>query len=137
MFIEKEVDVKQITLSVLVLDWMGFEIDGIAETENEAVPCKRDNYWEPIIDVEVGTILNWKKGVVAAVMCKILQLNFKIIDSLGETLLCKEGIGKDGKPIQIPDTLSPGNSGWDSYIILDINEEGKIEDWNFNINDFV
>lgn len=36
----------------------------------------------------------------------------------------------------VPDTLCPKESGYGDYIIMDIDENGMISDWNFEIKDF-
>lgn len=60
-------------------------------------------------------------------------LNKKIrdlVDENGNILLHAE----DG---YVPDTLCPAESGHGDYIIMNIDENGQIEDWEFNVEDFV
>ena len=37
----------------------------------------------------------------------------------------------------MPSTLSPKEPGYGDYIIMDIDENGIIQDWDFNIDDFI
>ena len=36
----------------------------------------------------------------------------------------------------VPDTLCPKEKGYGDYIVMDIDENGMIEDWDFDIDDF-
>ena len=37
----------------------------------------------------------------------------------------------------VPKTLSPKENGYGDYIIMDIDSEGKINNWKFDIDDFI
>ncbi len=36
----------------------------------------------------------------------------------------------------VPETMCPVGNGYGDYIIMNVFEDGTIENWNFNIDDF-
>lgn len=108
-------------------------INGVDDPENPTpenpakrpflVPSNRfegDWRWQPEIEVETGTILNWPKGMVARIYDKPCDDCNIFVD--GENL-------NDGE--YVPKFLSPGGEGFGDYIIMDIDGNGKINKWNY------
>jgi hypothetical protein len=129
--IEKEVEVKTLQVKAGVRYWVDSEINGEPDTENgENVPCKNGELWTPEIEIETGKILNWKQGVKAEIRYKICDCcGWELKDEKGEVVLSAE----DG---YVPSTLCPKESGYGDYIIMDIDENGIIADWDFDIDNF-
>lgn len=130
--IEKEVDLIHLVVKAEVRYWEDSEINGESDTENgDNVPCKFGNIWTPHIEIDSGRILNWNKGTKAEIHYKVADCcGWYIVGNDGETALSAE----DG---YVPDTLCPKESGYGDYIIMDIDEDGFIQDWKFNIDDFM
>jgi hypothetical protein len=128
---EKEVEVKTLQVLAGVRYWVDSQINGEDDTENgELVPCKFGELWKPEIEIETGKILNWKEGVKAEIHYKVCDCcGWELKDEKGEVVLSAE----DG---YVPDSLSPKEAGYGDYIIMDIDENGIIKDWNFDISDF-
>lgn len=128
---EKEVEIKTLQVLAGVRYWVDSQINGEDDTENgELVPCKVGELWRPEIEIETGKILNWKQGVKAEIHYKVCDCcGWELKDENGEVVLSAE----DG---YVPDTLSPKESGYGDYIIMDIDENGIIKDWCFNVSDF-
>jgi len=129
--VKKEVDIKTIIVKAGVRYWEDTEINGEADTEDgQNIPCKNGDTWELKIDIETGQILNWKQGVEADVHYKVCdQCSWELKDENGETVLSKEDD-------YVPKTLCPKEAGYGDYIIMDINENGMIADWKFDIENF-
>lgn len=119
--------------------WEDSEINGIRDNNiPPAMPCteraKRlatnifsDHYrWKPIIDVETGIIINWKKGVTASVHYKVCD-DCMIAYKKGDELLCN-----NDDYLYVPPFLSPKEEGYGDYIIMDIDENGQISNWKPN-----
>ena len=128
----KEVDIKTLLVKAEVRYWDDSEVDGKSDTENgDNMPCKIGEIWSPEIDIETGVILNWKKGKTANIHYKVCDLcGFELKDTKGNTILKEE----DG---YVPETLSPKERGYGDYIIMDIDSNGKIDNWRFDIDDFL
>lgn len=129
--LEKEVDFKVLNVKANVRYWNDSEVNGEADTENgDNIPCKIGDLWCPEIDIETGKILNWKEGVSAEIHYKVVDgLAYEIKDDSGNVVLSAE----DG---YVPNTLSPKEIGYGDYIIMDIDESGQIQDWEFDPCDF-
>lgn len=127
--IEKEVEVKTLCVSAGVRYWEDSEVNGESDTEEgEAIPCKVDKCWCPEIDVNTGIILNWTQGVTASIHYKVCDAGTYILRDAEGNQLCEA----DG---YVPDCLCPKEEGYGDYIIMDIDKDGKIQDWEFGQKD--
>ena len=77
--------------------------------------------WTPEINLENGTIVGWPKGTKANVYYKPVDDCAIYVDG--------EDWNEGG---YVPDFLSPKDEGYGYYIIMDIDENGKIENWDPN-----
>jgi len=129
--VEKEVELKYLQVKAGVRYWEDTEVNGESDKENgENIPCKNGSLWMPLIDIETGKIINWKKGVKAEVHYKVCDcLAYELQNENSEIILSED----DG---YVPNTLCPKESGYGDYIIMDISENGIISNWNFDFNDF-
>ena len=129
--VKKEVEVKYLQVKACVRYWEDTEVNGESDTENgENIPCKAGNLWMPLIDIEEGKITNWKQGVKADVHYKVCDCcGWDLLDENREIVLSED----DG---YVPNTLCPKESGYGDYIIMDIDEDGFILDWDFEFEDF-
>ena len=137
--IEKEFELKTLQVKAGVRYWVDSVINGVEYSDDSpeddvnskaATPCVNGELWMPEIEIETGKILNWKQGVTAEIHYKVCdQCGWELKDEKGEVVLSEE----DG---YVPDTLCPKDRGYGDYIIMDIDENGVIADWQFDINDF-
>ena len=124
--VEKEFEVVTILVEANVRYWEDSSIDGIDDTDGSLMPCRKGDAWCPIIDIETGVILNWEIG-------KTAEVHYKVCDDGGYWLLNKHG-DKIAKLVDyyVPKFLDTVGDGFGDYIILNIEKNGKIKDWNFN-----
>jgi hypothetical protein len=129
--VEKEVDLKLLVVKAEPRYWEDSEVNGEDDTENgDNIPCKNGNLWSPEIEIETGKILNWPQGVKASIHYKVCDCcGWELLDENKQVVLS----AKDG---YVPSTLYPKENGYGDYIIMDIDENGQIDNWEFNINDF-
>ena len=129
--IEKEVDVKTLKVNAKVRYWEDTSVNGIEDSDGNLIPCRNGDNWSPIIDVDSGIITNWRKGTSA-------DIHYKVCDCCAWELYDDDDnfvVGEnDG---YVPKTLSPADSGYGDYIIMKVDVDGVIQDWSFNIDDFL
>ena len=127
-----EVEVKTLVVKAEVRYWEDSEINGESDNENgNNIPCKNGDIWNPEIDIETGVIINWEQGKTANIHYKVCDLcGFELKDENGNIVHKEE----DG---YVPETLAPKERGYGDYIIMDIDSDGKIDKWKFDIDDFV
>jgi hypothetical protein len=119
----EENDIKYLMVSAGVRHWEDAMVDGIEDTYGKLIPCRKGDYWCPIIDIETGIITNWKKGVVARVHYKVCDDgDYLITNSSNETIL--QSINN-----YVPKILDLTLESYGDYIILEIDGEGKIKNW--------
>lgn len=83
----------------------------------------------PEIDIDTGIITNWIKGVTADVHFKVCDSgSYYVKDAEGNVVLSREDE-------YVPNCLIPGKYG--DYIIMTIDENGKIAEWNPSLDDFM
>lgn len=130
--IEREVEVATLQVKADVRYWNDTKVNGEPDTDDgQNIPCKQGDLWMPEIDIETGKILNWKQGVTA-------NVHYNVCDGCGWELKSPEGeILMSVEDGYVPsDTLCPKGGGYCDYIIMDIDENGQIADWEFKIEDF-
>lgn len=112
--------------------WEDTEVNGVKDEHGRLIPCrfKGSNYWRPMIRLEDGYIVNWVPGTSAKIHYKVCDAG---IYTLYETIL--------GKPIKqidgyVPKILSPGGDGYGDYVIMNVDENGYIENWEVVLDEF-
>lgn len=97
------------------------------------VPCVQEINGEFVwcldIDADSGVILNWPKGNTADVhykVCDCCEIDVIIDD--------KKIFDNETEPYcgYVPDCLCPCGGGFGDYMIMHIDENGKIADWSVN-----
>ena len=120
---KKEVEVKTLIVDAGVRYWEDATVDGVEDEQGDLIPCREGERWKPIIDIETGVITNWKQGVKANVHYKVCDDGiYHLADEQGNILLTKE--------YYVPKILDLDGESFGDYIILNIDENGKIADWN-------
>lgn len=92
----------------------------------EKIPLKSGACWQLTIDAETGIIKDWTPGMRA-------EVHYKVCDQF--SALFKDAEGKIVVEIEdeyVPDFMCPKEEGYGDYIIMKINGDGKIEDWEFS-----
>lgn len=124
-------DATTILVNANVRYWDDGEINGVDDHPTmPTMPCAvkgEDGYrWMPIIDIETGQIRNWRKGTTAEIYYKVCdEFECRIIDEKGgERCLIKDYEG------YVPEFMCPKDRGYGDYIIMDIDENGYIQDWD-------
>lgn len=122
--IEKEVELSEMEVQAAVRYWDDAAINGEDYPESgEGFPCKEGDCWHIVIDIETGRILNWPIGNNANVNFKVCDCcRYSITDQTGQIVISHDGY--------VPDVLSPGGEGYGDYIIMEIDEDGIIQNWN-------
>lgn len=122
--IKKEVEVKTCLVKAEVMYWEDGTVNGIKDEDGDLIPCRIGDEWCPEIDIDNGKILNWKQGIKADVHYQICDSgSYYLKDHYGNIILSIEDN-------YVPNKLIPGYFG--DYIIMDINENGFITNWNKN-----
>ena len=126
------VDFTILKLYAGVRSWHYTKVNNVNDTTNgDNIPCKEGKLWCPIINIDTGIIVNWKKGITASIHYKVNnRLRYEVIDRNGNI------VASDNKSF-VSKTLCAGASSYEDDIIMEIDENGLIKDWEFNVSDFV
>jgi hypothetical protein len=128
VLIEKEVDLKILSVRAHARYWEDGTVNGEPDVEGK-IPCRDGECWCPEIDIETGKILNWQQGVTTSIHYKVCDSgSYKVKDSDGNTIFDIEDY--------VPATMCPKESGFGDYIIMDIDENGMIQNWEFKVEHF-
>lgn len=123
--VKTEVEVEAILLCVEagVRYYEDGDVDGVVDEKGDLIPCKVGEMWCPIIHIDSGVITNWRQGVTASVHYKVCDAgSYYVKDEAGNVIFSSEGD-------YVPSILSPGGLGYGDYIIMNIDADGKIENW--------
>lgn len=150
--VPREIDIKYLRATMGVRYWVDcdYSDDGgktwyedFEDTDEESeriksiVPCvikkdigyRENDYWELVIDLDEGRVLNWPKG-----FC--IKTHFKVCDD-GEYVFLDENmnelinITKQYEQYYVPDFLSLEDTGYGDYVYINIDGDGKIEHFNW------
>lgn len=125
--INKPIDYNAVKLELFagVRYWEDSIINGSEDTEKgDNIPCKKGENWCPVINIDTGIIENWDKGKTADIHYKVCdECSFRILDDKGEIIFKQENY-------YVPDIFCPKENGYGDYIIMDISENGIIQNWN-------
>ncbi len=125
-----EYDVKYLIADVQPRYWEDASVNGVEDTKNgDNIPCKNGENWLLEIDIETGIIKNWEQG-------KTANVHYKVCDA-GEYFLkdeCHNTISQRDE--YVPKMLCPAEDGYGDYIIMDIDENGKIDKWRADLSYF-
>ena len=139
ILVEQEIEISLAVCQIFARYWEDSEVNGVEDdAEHPKMPCienvedfyynKLQLAWCPIIDLDKGQICNWPKGTTAKIHYKSCDENVvELLDSNRNTIKEYEGY--------VPKFLCPKEDGWGDYVIMDIDEDGFIKDFNNNIDD--
>jgi hypothetical protein len=128
--IKTKIEIKTLEVEAKVRYWEDSEINGIDDEMGDLVPFRKDDLWCPVIDIDTGIINNWPKGTVAKIHYKIVDEGSYYIKDINGNIVLK--IKND----YVPPIMCPKEKGYGDYIIMDINENGQIQNWNPTIDSF-
>lgn len=116
------VNLKAISVKAGVRYWEDAEVNGHADLDGSRIPLRVGAYWQPVIELEGGRILNWPAGTIASIHYKVCDDGeYALLDSQGKALAVRKGY--------VPDMLAVGEDGEGDYIILEVGSDGQIQDW--------
>lgn len=118
----KEVNFTHLKIRCGARCWEDAHVNGVEDAEGTLIPLREGDYWCPTINLETGAITDWPTGTTAFV-------HYKCCDD-GEYWL----IADDGTEYKYPDNYVPRildltREGFGDYVIMHIDENGKIDDW--------
>lgn len=127
--VEKEVEIKTLHVKAGVRYWEDSTVNGVEDEEGELIPFRSGDYWCPVIDIGKGQIIGWPKGTTASIHYKVCDDGvYTLLDGKGKKVISIDGY--------VPNTMSPKEKGFGDYIIMEVNGEGMIDEWEFDISDF-
>jgi hypothetical protein len=122
-----EYDAKYLVVEAEPRYWEDATVDGKDDELGTKIPCREGEAWCPVIDVDTGQIVNWTQGITASVHYKVCDAGVYELQTSDKPR--KLIVRKDG---YVPRCLSPGDNGYGDYIIMNIDENGIIENWKFD-----
>lgn len=129
MKIEKEFDVKFLKVMAGIRYAEDVNVNGEPCEELKEIPLHDGEHWQAMIDVDAGVILNWPKNTTAKFYSKVCDNGtYAILDANKQEIKKYEGY--------VPDCLAIDDSGYGDYIIITVDENGKIKNWNPTFDEF-
>ncbi|TGY80904.1 hypothetical protein [Lepagella muris] len=131
--VEEEIDLAGAECWIHPRHWSTSEINGVEDDDdNPQMPLIQEHLgekaWHIIVNLDTGQICNWPQGTKASIHYKSVDENYIHIldDRLG---IVEEYEG------YVPDFLCPKENGYGDYVIMDIDENGFIQNFNNNLDD--
>ena len=128
--VKKEFEVKTLQVEAEPRYWEDATVNGVSDEDGTLIPCRDGELWKPLIDIESGIILNWDKGKEARIHYKVCdQGEYWLQDADGNKIVKAKGY-------YVPDFLAIDDNGFGDYIIMNVDYDGKINNWKFDANAF-
>jgi hypothetical protein len=119
----RNVEVRYLFASCGVRYWEDAKVNDVEDVDGTLIPCREGDRWAPLIEIDTGLIVNWKKGVVADVHYKVCDDGvYSLLDGEKQTIKKIE----DG---YVPAIMCPEGGGYGDYIIMKIDSDGRISGW--------
>ena len=101
-----------------------------AEDMNGITHAVTGETWNPLIDIDTGTILDWEDGEKHLHLKVCDSGNYSLLDENKEEITSYEGY--------VPKILCPNENGYGDYVILDIDSSGVIKHFtNDDVDEFI
>ena len=127
---EVEADARYLDVKANVRYWRDALVNGVVDENGDLMPCRVGDIWQPTIDIDDGFITNWEKGKTADIHFKVCDAGiYTILDGNNNVLKERDGY--------VPDIMCPEGDGYGDYIIMKIDEVGKIENWKADLDDML
>lgn len=129
--VETTKPVKYLLAECGVRYWEDGQVNGTTDDEdNPAMPFKQGDLWRVKIDLNTGVIEDWPEGTTAETHYKVCDAgSYKILDENGEVVTELDGY--------VPSMMCPEGSGYGDYVIMKIDETGKIANWKVDFDEFL
>lgn len=126
---EVEIPVRYLEAFCEVRYWEDGIVNGKEDDEGSLIPFRKGNMWNIVIDLYTGKVENWPEGFTADVHYKVCDAGeYKLFGPEPDREFVTSYCG------YVPSILYPGADGYGDYVILKIDNEGKIANWPPNIN---
>jgi hypothetical protein len=125
----QEIEVKYLMVEATVRYWEDTEVNGIIDYKGDLIPLRQNDTWCPLIELETGKLPDWPIGTTAKIHYKVCDEGiYKLTDK--DLIIIKQIEG------YVPNILCPKDRSYGDYIIMDINENGIIQNWKVDLTEF-
>lgn len=127
--IKKTFDIKYLQVEAGARYWEDTTVNEIDDIYGDLIPCREGDNWSPLIELETGKIVNWEQGKTANVHYKVCDAGtYTLLDDDINTIKSIDGY--------VPKIMYPKENGFGDYIIMDIDKNGFIQNWEVNLKEF-
>lgn len=127
--VKKVLDVKYLKCRIGARYWEDATVNGVEDTDGDLIPLRNGEYWCPTIELETGIIQNWTSGVTA-------DIHYKSCDENEFTLLDQDNNVLHKQNSYVPDFLAINDDSFGDYVIMTVEGNGQIKDWDSKKIDF-
>lgn len=127
MMVKKTFHAVQLLAEMQVRYWEDGMVNGVEDVDGELIPLRDGDMWRLAIDLETGYVENWPTGTTA-------KVHYKVCDAGVYTLVDEDGTLITDRNGYVPNMLGP--NGYGDYVILEIDEDGMIQNWNPDLSYF-
>lgn len=125
----QEVEVTKLVVKAKVRYWEDTDVNGVEDDDGTLIPFRDGDNWCPVIDIDTGSIDNWPVGTTAFIHYKVCDCGiYQLTNSEGKIIKEIDGY--------VPKIMCPEENGYCDYIIMNVDENGKINKWEINFNGF-
>lgn len=121
--IEQEFSPVRLIVKAGVRYWEDANVNGEEDAGGTRIPFRDGEYWNPVIMLSAGRIMNWPAGMTA-------NIHYKVCDDGEYWLEDANGVRLKWNGDYVPSRLlCHGDNGYGDYIIFSVHGDGKILKW--------
>jgi len=130
VYIKSEINVKTLHVKVYPRFIEDASVNGYRDLENNPkMPFvkfddkTKEYFWEVNIDIDKGQIIDWPQGTTASIHYKVCdEGTYELYDENNKLIASIDDY--------VPSIMCPKEEGYGDYIIMDIDKNGFIQDWD-------
>jgi hypothetical protein len=130
IYIKSEINVKKLYVKAYPRYIQDASVNGDDELENNPkMPFMKfdervkEYCWEVNIDIDKGQIIDWPQGTTASIHYKVCdEGSYELYDENDKLITSIDDY--------VPSIMCPKEPGYGDYIIMDIDKNGFIQDWD-------
>jgi hypothetical protein len=126
---KKTVPVKYLRAECGVRYWEDATVNGTEDTDGKLIPFREGDAWRPLIDLDTGKIERWSEGTTASIHYKVCDDGkYELLDADKNVVASISGY--------VPEMMCPKGSGYGDYVIMEIEADGSIANWEVDFSEF-
>ncbi len=125
---KSEAEVKYLRATCGVRYWEDATVNGKEDTDGTLIPLRDGDTWKVTINLATGIIEGWPEGTTAEIHYKVCDEGiYELLDAERNVVMQHDGY--------VINMMCPEGRGYGDYVIMNIDGDGRIDNWLVDTRD--